>query len=73
MNTTKHIAISLIVFCIFLYLIGCFVETTFDISKWCRDARLTVGILAGVSLFLLSSIVPFFIYIKNLENEGNNI
>jgi len=47
MKVVKSILAALLTFLMF-YLIGCFVETSFDLSKWKTDTRVAVAIFGGI-------------------------
>jgi len=48
----------------FMYLIGSFVQISFDISKWSEDARVIVGAFGGfITLVLIIAIFS----IKNID------
>lgn len=62
MQQLKNLINGILVF-IFFYLIGSFIEVSFDISKWSPDARFLIGVFGA-----LSSAVVFLIdTIKNAE------
>jgi hypothetical protein len=65
--TLKNLIISIsfgaLIF-LFLYLIGSFVQISFNISKWSEDARFIVGALGGLtSLIIMIAIFS----IKNID------
>ena len=55
-NIITSILAGLLMFCLF-YLIGAFIEVSFDISKWSIDCRIMVGAIGGVfSFFVMFSV-----------------
>lgn len=52
----KTIILSVIVFTLF-YLMGSFVELTFNIFDWSRDARIAVGILGGMFSIAIAGLI----------------
>ena len=53
-NTITSILAGLIIFLLF-YLIGAFVQMSFDITKWSESARVLVGSFGGiVSIFVMA-------------------
>ena len=46
-NTITSILAGIVTFFLF-YLLGAFVELSFDISKWTEAARVIVGVMGGV-------------------------
>ena len=65
--TSKNLIISILYGALifaFMYLIGSFVQISFDISKWSQDARFIVGALGGfTSLIIMIAIFS----IKNID------
>lgn len=54
-NIITSILAGVISFVLF-YLIGAFVQTSFDITKWSESARVLVGSFGGiVSIFVMAS------------------
>ena len=51
-NIITSILAGLLMFCLF-YLIGAFIEVSFDISKWSIDSRIMVGAIEGVFSFIV--------------------
>lgn len=60
-------AISYVIFVIVVFLIGCFVEVSFDINKWREGTR----ILAAVIYFLVF-MAAFVVNLKDDENDEDD-
>jgi len=62
----KYMAIAQIMMCGSTFLIGCFVNASFDITQWTEDSRTAIGVAYSVITCLCWMVYAFH------QNEVNN-
>lgn len=61
----KHSVIMFLFMYVWFYLIGCFINISFDVTSWTADSRVGLSTLGTVVTFIVTAIV----FIK--QNERN--